>query len=478
MSAFKLDPLTRIEEDLILDAALEILEKTGVFVQTEKALNLLRDAGCEIDGNLVKIKRGLTERCFKSAPDYIEIYNRDGEHAMSLGGENVYYGPGVTCPYVFDPYTGERKEATKQFVKDVATVADALPEIDYLMSLCLVSDVTPLHADLQEVHALLSTSPKPIVTWAFNAKNLKGIVEMFHAVSGGSKQFAEKPFAVVYNEPVSPLTHPTDAMEKLLLLAEHGVPSIYSTGMKMGVSSPATLAGTLALGLADSFVGLVISQLVKEGTPIVLGASGGPLDMRTMNSTYSNPEMSMLESAASQIYRRLGIPSFGLAGATDGKSMCLQESADVTIQCLISTLSRSNLVHDFGMTDTGMTGSIDMMVFCAELAAISKFISKGIEVNEETLALDVIHNVGPGGMFLSEKHTYRNFKSSFFFPEYVPRITYDKWVERGEKTTKDLIREKTLKILKEHQPVAISAGKKELLDSILEQYAKSEDEMK
>ena len=467
---FKIEPLAAHEVDSILDAAFSILENTGVSVHSEKALGLLKGNGCKADGRIVRIERDLVKRCFEYAPERIDIFDREGGPAMELCGENVYYGPGVTCPYVYDPYTGERKTATKQFVVDVATVADALPNVDFLMSLCMVADVTPLFADLQEVHALLSTSPKPILTWAFNTKNLQGIIEMFHAAAGGVERFRERPCGIVYSEPTSPLVHSGEALDKLILLAENMIPAVYSPGMTLGGTAPVTMAGALSLGLADSFAGLVVSQLTRPGAPVILGANGGALDMRTLQSSYSSLEMCLMESAANQVYRRFGVPTFGLAGATDGKILDMQEGVDAAVQCLFSTLSCSNLVHDFGMMDIGMTGSIDLMVYCDELAAMSRFLKKGIEVNPETLASELIRKVGPGGNFIAEEHTARNFRQAMFTPGYVPRITYEMWEKRGAKTTKELLREKTLKILREHKPKALAPDKKEMLDVILERY--------
>ena len=463
----KIEPLAVCEVDAILNAAFDILENTGVAIHSEKAAELLKNNGCRSDGRHVWIERNLVKGCFENAPERIDIFSRDGEPAMELYGENVYYGPGVTCPYVFDPYTGERRTATKQFVVDVATVADALPNVDFLMSLCMIADVTPLFADLQEVHSLLSISPKPILTWAFNTKNLHGIIEMFQAAAGGAEQFRERPCGIVYSEPTSPLVHSGEALDKLMLLAKNMIPAVYSPGMTLGGTAPVTMAGALSLGLADSFVGLVVSQLTKPGAPVILGANGGALDMRTLQSSYSSLEMCLMESAANQVYRRFGVPTFGLAGATDGKSMNMQEGADAAVQCLFSTLSCSNLVHDFGMMDIGMTGSIDYMVYCDELAAMSKFLRKGIEVNPETLAADLIRKAGPGGNFIAEEHTARNFRQALFMPDYVPRTTYEMWEKRGKKTTEELVREKTLKILKEHKPKPLAQNKKEALDRIL-----------
>ena len=419
----KLEALSRKEVDDIVRATFAILEETGVMVYSEAARTLLAAQGCAVAGDLVKIDRKLVEQCLRTAPAVVCVYNREGELALEVGGENSYYGPGVTCPHVFDPYTMERVPATKQFVRDVAKVGDALPHIDYLMSLCMVGDQTPLFADLQEVHALVSTSPKPLLTWAFNKENLQGILDMCAAVAGDLETLQAKPFLMIYAEPISPLVHPKESLEKLMLLAKHKIPTVYSPGMSLGATAPVTKEGALTVGLADSFVGVVVSQLVQPGAPIIAGANGGALDMRTLQGSYSTLEMCMMEAAANQVYRHFEIPSFGLAGSTDCKSLDALAAADSFVQTFMSTLSGSNLIHDLGMMDIGMTGSIDLLVMCNEWAAMAKFVKSGFAVTPENLAGDVIKRVGPGGVFLTEEHTVKHFRTALYRPEFLTRTT-------------------------------------------------------
>ena len=468
----KLEPLSPKELDIVVDASFAVLEDTGAMIYSEEALSLLQASGCAADGHRVKIGRELVRKCLRSAPEVIRVYNREGAPAMEVGGDNSYYGPGVTCPYVFDPYTMERVTATKQFVKDAAKVADALPNVDYLMSLCMIADETPLFADLQEVHALASVSAKPLLTWAFNKENLQGILELCAAAAGGAEKLCEKPFLMVYTEPISPLVHPKESLEKLMLLSKNGIPAVYSPGMTLGGTAPVTKEGALTVGLADSFVGAVISQLTRPGAPVILGANGGALDMRTCQSSYSSLEMCMMESAANQVYRLFGVPSFGLAGSTDHKSHDALAAVDSFVQTFMATLSRSNLIHDFGMMDIGMTGSLDLLVMCDEWAAMSKFVKNGFDVTPEKLAADVIRKVGPGGVFLTEEHTARHFRESLYTSAYFARTTYGQWESGGKKTTRDLVREKTLKLLKEHTPEPPSEDRRAAMDRVLAEYAK------
>ncbi len=468
MGGIKLEAVSMEDAERIFQAGLRILEKTGAMVHSDEALALLRNAGCTVEDKLVKLPPALILKALESAPACIDMYNREGKHAMALGGYSTYYGPGVTCPSVFDPYTMERKDATKQFVKDVATVADGLENINFLMSLCMVGDKTPLFADLQELHALIETSPKPLLTWAFSKENLAAMIEMAEVAVGGAEALKAKPYIMVYAEPTTPLVHSKEAMEKVMLLAEKGVPCVYSPGMTLGGTTPVTLAGALSVGFADCLVGLVVHQLTCPGSPIILGANGGALDMSTFQSAYSSLEMCLLESAANQIFRKYGVPSFGLAGATDAKCLDMQAAADAMTQCLMSTFSSSNLVHDFGMMDIGMTGCIQALVICNEMAGMASYLKRSITVNEETLAADVVHDVGPGGLFIAEEHTVANFRESLYTSDLLKRTTYETWEANGKKTWQDLAQEKVARLLKEHKPTPLPADKKAQLDAILE----------
>ncbi len=467
MAKFQIDILTAEEMREIKDATFRLLERTGVKIYSPEALALLKEAGAAMEGTLVKIDRSLAERCLRSAPERIDIYDRDGALAMELFDRNSYFGPGVTCPYFNDPYTLERKKATKEHVAAVAKVADGLEHVDFLMSLCMISDETPQLADVHEIHAMMQNSKKPILSWAFDVENMKYIVKMAAAAVGGEEQLREKSYLLAYAEPTTPLVHSRDALEKLMFLAANDIPCVYSPGMTFGGTAPVTLAGALTVGLADVITGIVISQLVKPGAPIICSSDGGVLDMRTFQSAYGSPEMSLVDAAGTQILRSFGIPSFGLAGATDAKCLDAQAAMEVTTEIIFSLGAGANLIHDLGMMDVGMTGSIHLMTFCNEVIAFTKRLRRGIMVNEETLAADAINEVGPNGNFLASEHTMRHFREEMYVPELGLRKQYAAWVADGEKTMADLTREKVIRLLENHQPVPLEAEKLEKLAAIV-----------
>ncbi len=450
MAQFNIEILSPEEIEQMKEATYSILEQTGVEIHCEEALELLKNAGAEAEDHLVKIPRKLVEETIAKAPSKINIYDRNGNFAMDLSGHNSYFGPGVTCPYFYDPYTHERRSAVKQDVCNVAKVADALKNVDFLMSLCMISDETQVLADVHEVDAMMQNSTKPILTWAFTAKNLSMIIDMAEEVAGRKQALREKPYIIVYAEPTTPLVHTKESLEKIILLAKRNVPSVYSPGMSFGGTAPVTLAGALSVGMADVLTGIIISQLANPGAPILGGSNGGVLDMRYFQCTYGCPEMVLVDAAGTQMLHHWGIPSFGLVGATDGKVIDAQAAIDVTSQIIFAMGAGANLVHDLGMMDVGMTGSIAFMVLCDEIVGMAKQLRRGIIFDEVNFAADAIQRVGPGGNFLAEEHTFQNFREAIFVPELGLRKPWAIWESDGKKTMEDLTHEKVIRLLETH----------------------------
>ncbi|MDD4262316.1 MAG: trimethylamine methyltransferase family protein [Syntrophaceticus schinkii] len=452
----------------IIGAALEILERTGVDINCEEALSLLKEAGCFIDGKRVRIPSYLIKKALQTAPSRVVLADRNGNRKLFLEGNNSYFGLGPTCPNFIDAETGERRKATKQDVVNTAVVADKLPNIDYVMSLSMISDHTPALADVHEVHAMLQYTTKPLAGWAFNAAGMQDIIDMCSVVAGSLEELQRNPFIVLYSEPTSPLTHSNDALKKLLLTAENRIPVVYTPGMIIGGTAPVTLAGALAVGVADNLTGLLLSQLKREGAPFIGAAPGGPMDMATMQHCYGAPELLLQQAASTDIYHYLKLPIWGTAGTTDSKIVDEQAAIDDAIQVFAGALSGAHLIHDVGFIDLGMTGSLEQMVLCDEIIGYVRRFVYGLEINDETLALEVVDQVGPGGQFLGTKHTFRNFKERSWKPTLFDRRSFEQWEKDGKKTMGQRVHEKVKQILDEHQPQLLPEEVIKQLDAIVD----------
>ncbi|MDW7674123.1 MAG: trimethylamine methyltransferase family protein, partial [Bacillota bacterium] len=456
----------------IVSAAIEVLERTGVDVFHDDALKLFADNNCWVDGNRVKFPSGLVEWAIRTAPSRVVLADRDGNRTMFLEGTNSYYGPGPTNTYFIDPFTGERRKPLKEDKVNVAKVCDALPNIDYVMDLGTASDVTPNLADVHAFEAMLLNTSKPIVHWGFDIEQYQDIVDMCIEIAGSLEKLQQAPFVALYSESSPPGLHSNEGIGKAMWVAEKGLPLIYTPCVMAGATSPATMAGTLVQALSESFVGLVAAQLIRKGTPFILGGVIAVMDMKSTILSYGSPEFNLLQGAMANLGQYMKIPVFGTAGCTDSKTLDGQAAIEASLSLLTAAQMGANLVHDVGYTEYGATGSLYQVVLGNEILGMVKRIMRGIEVNDETLALDVIDNVGPGGHFLGERHTIENFKKETWFPTLIDRTRYDEWKMKGALSMGDRIKAKTQTIIKEHQPKQLSA---EVVEKIAQIVAKAEE---
>jgi len=447
-------------EDIYL-AALQVLERTGTRVYHEEAVALLREAGCQIsDGNLVRIPSWLVKSSLRTAPERITLAGRDRAKRITLEYNKVYFGTGSDCPFILDPYTDERRRYTFTDVYNAAKIAEALPNIDFHMSLGLTSDVPLKSYDRHQLLAMLQGTTKPLVITAVDREGLADQYEMACAVLGGPEEFARAPLFVVYIEPSSPLSNSKEALEKILYSAETGIPAIYTPCPICGATGPATMAGLMVQCLAEDLVGVVLSQLKRKGAAVIIGGVVSILDMSTMILSYGAPELSLLSAALTEVAKWLRLPMFSTAGCSDAKVLDEQAAIEGTISIAIAALSGANLVHDVGYLEAGLVGSFDMLIMSDEIISMVKRIVGGVVVDDEHLATDVINLVGPGGNFLAEDHTLKHFKSEFWFPKLIDRSRRETWEQRGSKTLGQRVREKAVDIIEHFEPPALPSEDK------------------
>jgi len=447
--------------------ALELLEDVGTIVHHEKARELLAENSAVVDGENVRISAGLVQETLALVPRRIAVGNRDGKRTVILESGRIYYGTGSDCPFIIDRKTGERRKFVKQDTADAARVVDACDNMDFHMSLGLTSDVPTYSYDRHQAAAMLRNTIKPLTLTTMSKEGLSDIVEMYYLIRGGRDAFEVNPGFIVYLEPVSPLLHGKAVIEKLMFAAERRIPAIYTPAPMLGATAPVTLAGALAQALAEFFVGVVISQLTRKGAPMLLGGVISPVDMRTMVFTYGSPEFHLLSAASAEISRWLQIPVFSTAGCSDSKVLDEQAAAEAAMSILTTGLSGGNLIHDVGFLESGLLGSYEMIVLSDELVEMAKRFLSGIKVDEETLALDVIKNVGPGGNFLTEEHTARHMRTEIWMPKFMDRTRYDNWKKSGSKTMGDRIRERVDHILETHEVPLLPDEVNDGIDNII-----------
>ena len=440
-------------------SALQLLEEIGQKLEHKEALKLMIDAGAIVEDNIVKIPSGLVEKALKTVPSNIPVYNREGELAMELGDRRSYYGTGSDLIYRLKPGTQERHHCRLEDVIEAARLADALPNLDFVMSFAHPHELDPNTAYLASFKAMAENTVNPIVNTAEGYDDLYEIWKISAILRGGEQELRDKPYWIHYAEPSSPLNHPDKSIDKLLLCAEKGMPVIYSPAPIAGSTAPMTIAGHVTQGLAESLFGVVIHQLKAEGSPILMGMGAAVLDMATSQCSYNAPEYLMAYLTMVEMTKFLNVPNWGYAGTTDAQIPDGQATYEAGLLAFLSSTIGSNLNHDVGYVDFGRAGSLEMMVIMNEIISQIRRMQQGVIVNDEQIALDVIKEVGLTDHFLSHAHTLKHFKSTQWRPKLLTRQAFHTWEEKGSKPLLQRANEQLAKIQKKHTPQPIEEQK-------------------
>jgi trimethylamine--corrinoid protein Co-methyltransferase len=344
--------------------------------------------------------------------------------------------------------------------------------MDFIMSSAHPKDVNPHLSYLLSFKSMVESSTKPLVVTAENARDLEVMIDVAGELRGGAAELRRRPYFVVYNEPISPLEHPPESLEKLMLCARTGVPSIYSPAPLAGATAPITIAGHTCLGVAESLFGLVIHQLTAPGAPFLFGIGPAVLDMVTAQSSYNAVEYLMTYLAMIDMAKWLDLPNWGYAGTSDAQVFDAQAGLEIAQLTFLAMQQGSNLNHDVGYLDFGLTGSLEEIVLVDEFVGMNRKLLGGIEVNRDTLAVDVIAEVGPGGHFMTHDHTYDHLREQFR-PTVLNRYGREKWEEQGLQDAREKARRKALKLVAEHQVPALPAEVSGKLDLAVSAFAES-----
>ncbi len=452
------------------EAALEILNRTGVRIHHQPGVDLLKKGGAGVsDGNLVRIPPHLVEQALKTVPKQITLYNRQGEPVIPMGGHESFFGTGSDCLNILDHRTGKRRKPILSDVVDGMVLCDALPNIDFVMCMFLPEDVPTMAADRYQMQAMLTHTSKPIIYVTTDLAGCKDAVRMAEVVVGGAQALQKKPIAACYINVTNALQHNEEAVQKLLFLSGKGLPATYIPVALGGATAPITVAGNMAIWHAGCLVGLVLSQLNREGAPFITSGWGASaLDMKTMVSPYTEPEKQFV---AQEIAHRLNLPMFAFGGFSDSKIADQQAGIEAALTLMANFIADSHLIHDLGYLESGLTGSLVQLAICDELIDWIKAAFGEIPINDETLALDVIHEVGPDGDFLNTDHTLKHFRSRWY-PTLIERDSYSNWVENGSLDLGQRAAARVDQILAQHQPDPLPTKVQMELNKIVQQAAK------
>jgi len=446
--------LSREEIEAIHNASLQVLEKTGIRVMSEMALDILKKGGAKVDygTNRVTLPRQLVEEALKMAPKTITYGARNPKYDFVLNKQEPHFCADGDPPFILDWETGQRRYSTAEDVANCAVIADYLDHVQLTWVMLTATEVPGPMQNLVDICACLRNTEKHVEDEALNARDAQYQIEIATAIVGDSKRLREKPIISAVQCPFSPLTYDKGITEGAIELGKAGIPVVLYPLPLSGTTGPVTPAGTMVVANADVLGGLVIQELASPGAPVVYCAGAGIMNFHTGEHGLS-PEGPLMEMGLGQLARYYDLPDERevFYGAS---KLLSQQYGHYRVEAMLTHMS-TEPVPDIvlGLGGLGGTTSPEAMVIDNEIVDYALRFAQGIEVNDETLAIDVIDKAGPGGHFLGEKHTLKHFRE-----RWMPRLDVDSletWEKEGIKSLGELAHEKVKEILATHKPTPL-----------------------
>jgi len=448
-------PLTGDQVQQINKAALSILERTGVQVEEAEALRLFREAGADMDGNRVRLPRSLVQDAVDWAPSRVLLAGRDPKWDLELEGARVYIGTGGAALTVLDPETGQPRPAVLRDVAELARLVDALDHIHFYLVPVYPTELGKEVVDVNTYYAGLANTTKHVQAGIYSVQGIRDTVEMVQQIAGGAKALRERPIvSFITSWMVSPLLFATEVTTLLIETCRQGIPVVLSAAPMAGSTAPVTLAGMLAQLTAEQLSGVVLAQLARRGVPLLIGPIPATADMKSGRYLGGSAEFGLANAAMAQMAQFYRLPIYNSAGMTDAKVPDIQAGFEKATSVVLAALAGSNFIHHAaGMLENMNVVAAEQFVIDNDILGMAMRVLRGIEVDQETLALDTIDQVGPGGHYLMAGHTIRHMRSEFFYPSaVVDRQGWDMWQQDGALDARQRARQIARDILVGHRP--------------------------
>lgn len=427
--------LSEQEITQIHEASVRILEQVGFEIAYEPALDLLEEKGAKVDrdNNRVYLNRKLIWQCIKQAPAEFVFYGREEGKEIVLGGKRVHFGTGGLALNVLD-LDRKKRRSTSRDIADIARLVEKLEYVDFFIIPVYPSDAPADVIEINSFYPALKYSSKPVMGGAFSKKGVHDVIDIASRLAGGLDKLVDRPFIGFITSIISPLKIDAVQAECLIEIAKIGLPLVTSTAPAAGATAPITLAGTLVQQNAEALIGVILSQLVNPGTPVFYSAVPLTMDMRTMSFLMGSVESGLMNAAISQMAHFYRLPSYITVGTSDSKVPDAQAAHETATTAMLAALAGGNFIHEAaGMLEGALTASYAQYVIDNDILGSCLRILRGIEVNEDSLAVDVITKVGPGGNFLTEEHTLKYMRTELFSPRVSDRRGYQGWLDAGGK---------------------------------------------
>ncbi len=450
-------------------AARRILQNTGVMVPHARTLELFEKAGAGVDrgGSRVRIPSELVSESLGTAGRTFTIYGRDRSKQAAFGIGKRNYNSIAGEAHWLEP-SGTRRFATLNDVVQAAQLAEVLPGLTIAGAMADPHEIPVAHRCVDVAAAMLRTTTKPITFWFHDGPSARFVCEAFAAVAGSAGEMARHPFGYPFLEPISPLRFNSAGLDVLFETARVPLPVPIGPMAQAGISAPATLAGTIAQETAEILAGLVITQLIRPGTPVCFGGIPHAFDMRTSQMIFAGPEQGLMAVALTQIGKHYGLPVYINVGLTDAKTVDAQAGLEAAATLLPGALAGADIFGHLGISGVDQAASLETLVFQHEVIQYVERFMRGFAVDAEHFALELIDELGPGGTFIDQEHTVEHFRSEVWMPSILDRQYFPTWEAAGRPDTAGVVRRRLPELLASYRPTPLADSAERDLQKVLE----------
>jgi trimethylamine--corrinoid protein Co-methyltransferase len=444
-------PLSEEELEAVHETSMRVFSEVGIRVNNEEALGLFERAGARVEpeGRVVTMKPEMVMELVGRAPSTVRLYGQRPGHALEVGGKKVFMGTGGTALYVMDPGSSQKRQATLSDLRDIARVVDALQNIHFFMLPVFPGDVPEEHVDVNRFGTALVHCGKHVMGGVYSVEGVREVIRMASLIAGSAEALRDRPLvSMVTCCGISPFVLDDKYSALTIEVARSGIPVVTPVEPLCGATAPTTLAGNLVVQNVDTLAGVMLAQLASPGAPVFYGCISSIADMKDLKYLSGAVEMGLMNAAASQLAHRYGLPIYATAGMSDSKTIDAQAGFESAITSLLVALAGGNFIHDAaGFLEFCMCASLEKYVVDDEILGMVMRAVQGIEVSAETLAFDLLRQIGPGGHFVASRHTRKFMRKEQFMPSISDRTQRSEWLRAGMPDTRERARRKVQEIL-------------------------------
>lgn len=446
---FQYNPLSEEDIDSIHKTSIQVLEQVGFEVQHPEALKLFKSAGAKIgEDNIVTVDESTVMKLTEKAPSTVTLYARNNNLNIELGTGKSYFATGGTALNILDYQSEKQRPALLPDLIDVIRITDKMKNIQCMLLPTYPTELDVEDVDINRFFAGICYTDKHIMGGVYTKNGIEKVIKMASEIAGSETALKEKPFISMIACGISPLRLDTKYGEYMIQIARKNIPLAVPVEPLAGATAPVTLAGTLVIQNCDSLINIMLTQLANPGAPVIYGSVATSVNMQDGSYLGGPVESGLINSATAQLARYYKLPYYSTAGISDTKSLDTQCGYETAVNTLLLGLVGGDLIHDAaGLMEFANTVSKEKLIIDNEILGMALRAYEGIKVNENTLAFDIIKKAGPGGNFISERHTRKYLKKEHYLPELTDRKKRQNWTESGKKTIAETAHEKVVEIL-------------------------------